>query len=90
MRTQDILEEIGDINPEALTADGFEEAIVGYVERFGQPPVALYDRDKCISILMGRDKMPKQEAEEYFSFNVIGAGMGEGTPAFATIRRAVK
>lgn len=90
MKAEDIRENIADINPEAQFADGFEEALVGYVERFGQDPLPLYDREKCILILMVRDSMERDEAEEFFSFNVIGAWVGDGTPAFATIRRAVK
>lgn len=75
------------VNPEALLADGFESALLGYVERFGMDPVALYDRDKCIEILMKRDGMDFEDAREYFDFNTIGAGMGKNTPAFASFPR---
>jgi hypothetical protein len=68
---------------EAMLADGFEEALIGSVRRFGQGPIALYDYDKCIQILM-RDGTSYEEAVEHFEFNVIGAWVGEGTPAFAT------
>jgi hypothetical protein len=76
---------VAEINPVALLADGYEDALIGYVERFGQPPIALYDRRKCIEILMLRDRMSYNEAEEFFEFNSIRAWMGENTPAFATI-----
>lgn len=69
---------------EAMTADGFDEALVGYAERFGMGPIALYDRQKYIEILMRRDGMTEEGAEEFFEVNVIGAWVGEGTPAFAT------
>jgi hypothetical protein len=75
-------------NQEMLLADGFEDALVGYVERFGQPPVALYDREKCIEILMTRDGMDHDGAEEFFCVNVIGAWLGENTPAFASLRKS--
>jgi len=78
------------INEQALTADGFDDALIGFVEQFGRPPVALYDYEKCIAILMERDKMARDVAVEFFEFNVIGAGMGESTPAFATILREAK
>lgn len=83
---KEIKNQLEEANPEALLADGFEDALIGYVERFGMEPVALYDRSKCIAILMKRDKMTEESAEEFFQFNVIGAGMGEGTPAFATLK----
>jgi len=70
---------------EATLADGFEDALIGIVEWFGHPPVALYNREKCIAILMERDGMDWEEAEEFFGFNVIGSYVGESTPAFATI-----
>jgi hypothetical protein len=78
-------EEVAEVNEEMLFADGFDEALIGYVERFGMGPVALYDREKCIDILVERDGMSREEAEEFFQFNTIGAWIGENTPAFATI-----
>ena len=67
-----------------MTADGFDEAIIGTVERFGDSEaIVLYDKEKVIQILM--KEMSREEAEEYFYYNIIGAYVGEGTPAFATI-----
>ena len=67
----------------SLLADGFEDALVGYLGRFGQQaPIALYDESKCISILMERDGMTQDDAEEFFAVNVIGAWVGEKTPGF--------
>jgi len=77
------VEYLAELNPEALTADGFAEALIGYVEIFNRI-IAAYDRSKCIKILMKRDGMSEEEAQEYFEFNVIGAYMGENTPAFLT------
>lgn len=60
---------------EWLSADGFEDAILGVSnERL------VYSMTKCIEILMKRDGMTEEEAMEYFSFNVEGAYMGEKTP----------
>ena len=68
---------------EAMLADGFEKALVGYAQRF-HAVIALYDRQRCIEILVERDGMTHDEAEEFLEFNTIGAWVGEGTPAFAT------
>ena len=36
-----------------MTADGFDEAIIGTVERFGDSEaIILYDKEKVIQILM--------------------------------------
>tara|TARA_R110000764_G_scaffold163628_1_gene250794 strand:+ start:240 stop:533 length:294 start_codon:yes stop_codon:yes gene_type:complete len=65
-----------------LKADGFNEAIMGIVQRCGQEDVILYDTDKVIEGLMNGDDMSYEEAVEYFDFNIRGAWMGDGTPAF--------
>lgn len=82
MNRSEILEVLTD--HEALLADGFEDALLGYAERFGMPIVAMYDRPKCIEVLCTRDGMTEEEAEEYFEFNVIGAWVGDSTPIFVT------
>jgi hypothetical protein len=77
------LEEIIEWYPdeEFLSADGFEEAIIGVaaIKQTAQL-VLVYSKSKCLEILITRDKMGKEEAEEYFDFNVEGAYMGEKTP----------
>jgi hypothetical protein len=67
----------------ALLADGFEDAILGVIERCGQPPVVIYDRALCIESLI-RGGLSREEAEEHFGFNVEGAWMGLATPGFLT------
>ncbi len=77
------MEEYKDI----LLCDGLEDAFVGVCHRFNQPPIAVYDIEKIIAIYMYRDGMTEDEAREFFEFNVIGAWVGETTPAFIeTIR----
>ena len=65
--------------PELLKADGFDEAILGVVERIGVQAIC-YDLDKVIEILM-RD-MSEEDAWEYYEFNIAGAWVGESTPLF--------
>lgn len=77
-----IAEQLADIDPDILLADGFDAALIGYVEIFTNT-IALYSREKYVGILMEQG-MTYQDAEEYFAFNVIGAYVGEKTPAFAT------
>ena len=80
-RISDLLEEAIFLEPAT-----FDAAILGVAERFGMNPVVCYDRSRCIDIL-ARD-MPRDEAEEFFEFNTIGAWMGEGTPIFVDTRPA--
>lgn len=69
---------------EIMTCDGFEDAFVGVAMRFGQQVVALYDKEKMLQIMMERDEMTYEQALEFFDYNIQGAWVGEGTPAFAT------
>jgi hypothetical protein len=65
---------------DAMTADGFDAAIIGYGTQFNKP-VVVYSRDRVISILMA-DGMTEDEAEEFFEFNIAGAYVGETTPVY--------
>jgi hypothetical protein len=67
--------------PDLLKADGFDEAIIGVVQRIGVQAIC-YDEDKVLEILMERDGMTLIEAMEYFDFNIAGAWVGESTPFF--------
>jgi|688.fasta_scaffold00026_177 hypothetical protein len=65
-----------------LKADGFESAFLGTIDRCGQPTIFVYDYSLAVRLLMTRDKMSMDEAMEYLEFNVVGAWVGAGTPAF--------
>ena len=65
-----------------LLADGFDDAIIGYMEKAGSPIIACYSKTKCIEIL-SKDMNP-EDAEEYFYFNVLGSYVGNYTPCFIT------
>ena len=77
--TREILKTLEELNPEAILYDGFDEAIVGMIARCGTEPLALYDRGKCIRILMDKGAS-HEEAEDYFCYNVEGCWAGPHTP----------
>ena len=72
---------ISDEYPDLLKADGFDEAILGVVQRIGIEAIC-YDLNKVIEILMTRDGMDEEEAWEYYQFNIANAWVGESTPLF--------
>lgn len=92
------IEDIAEINPDALTCDGFDDAIIGMAERINLGPVVAYDVEKMIQILMKDMEVEEEELEEgesienkkyemaleYFYYNIQGAWMGEFTPVFIT------
>jgi len=65
----------------AMTADGLDDAILGLVQIDGLPVIA-YSSSRIINILMERDSMTREEAMEFFSFNIEGAGGSGQFPMF--------
>jgi hypothetical protein len=64
-----------------LFADGLEDAFVGMGQQFNRH-VAVYDLDRIIEVLMRRDGMSYDDAQEHIEFNVLGAWAGPQTPIF--------
>jgi len=75
---EQLLESIAEFNPEALLADGLEDAIVGYDTK-GR---VIYSVGSIIYILVERDGMSYEDASEHFSFNIECAYVGEHTPIY--------
>ena len=63
-----------------LLMDGFDEAFIGFSQRINESILAVYSWEKMMSVCIYRDGMTEEEAEEYISFNCIGAWVGEQTP----------
>lgn len=75
-----IRECLSEDNPEALFADGFDDAIIGTARQMNSPTLVVYSVKRCIEILS--KQMDYESAVEYFDFNVRGAYYGEHTPIF--------
>jgi hypothetical protein len=60
--------------------DGYDDAIVGVAERAGEMCV-LYSAEKILEKLMA-DEMSRDDAVDFFYFNINSAYLGEATPAF--------
>jgi len=68
---------------DVLIADGLDAAFIGLAHRAANAhPVAAYRFQKVIEIFEERDGMTRDEAFEFFDYNVIGAYVGDGTPVF--------
>tara|TARA_R110000824_G_scaffold133616_1_gene296417 strand:+ start:227 stop:526 length:300 start_codon:yes stop_codon:yes gene_type:complete len=77
-RLEELKETISQHNPEALFADGHDHAIMGYATD-GR---VIYSVDQIICGLMNRDGMTAEEADEFFSFNIECAYVGDYTPIY--------
>lgn len=73
-----VREAMEDLNPQALYLDGFDDAIVGYANQWGSPPLVVYDGEKIVEILS--QDMSLEEAQEFFAHNIECAYVGPGTP----------
>lgn len=76
---------MAELNPEALLADGFEDALVGWTVNHHHAHVAVYDVGRCLRTLVERDGMTPEDADEYLSFNTLGAYVGENGPLFMAL-----
>jgi hypothetical protein len=61
-----------------LTADGFDSCLIGKDSK----DRAVYDADAMISVMVERDDMTREEAEDYFWYNIDGSYMGDETPIY--------
>jgi hypothetical protein len=59
----------------------FDHAILGLVHGFGQEPAVLYDEEKVLTAMVADGTNP-DDAYDWFTFNTIGAFLGEATPRF--------
>ena len=77
----DKLRDIGVEN--ALVMDGYDDCVIGVLERYGMPPIVLYDKEKVIQRII--DLSPGstyEDAIEYYEHNQLGGWHGENTPGF--------
>jgi hypothetical protein len=76
---------IEDINEQAegaILLDGFNDAIIGIVEEFGNGPRVLYSKNKILQTLEDRDGMSPFESVEFYDYNILGLFAGEQNPIF--------
>ncbi len=77
-RLEELKETISEHNPEALFADGFDNAMLGY----STDCKVIYSVDQIVATLVERDGMTPDEAIEFFNFNIECAYVGEYTPIY--------
>ena len=77
-RIKELKESIEVANPDAMLADGHDDALAGW----STDGRAIYFIDAIIGTLMERDGMTYEEAYEFFDFNIAGAYVGEYTPIY--------
>ena len=80
---------IEDRGLKAVFLDGFDNSIIGSTDLMDGGVSICYDTEKIIQTLQ-KHGMYREEAQEYFDFNVAGCKFSEGNPVFVdTVRSLV-
>tara|TARA_B110000495_G_C22648534_1_gene384607 strand:- start:286 stop:588 length:303 start_codon:yes stop_codon:yes gene_type:complete len=77
-KVADLIDVISELNPEAMLADGFNDSIMGY-DKDGR---VIYSVENIIHTLIERDGMSREEAVEFYDFNIECAFVGDYTPIY--------
>jgi len=68
--------------PYMITLEGFDDAYEGFVvqEKLQRPTVAVYNRTKCVEIIMRDKNYSREKAIEYFEDNIENMWEGDDAP----------
>ena len=69
----------------AVLLDGLEDCIVGIVEEFGNGRRMLYSKELILQKLQTRDLMTREDAEEFYDYNILGLHAGEQNAVFLDV-----
>jgi len=67
---------------EIVILDGYDDALIGIADLMNLGFVAVYSSSEIIKIMMEKDSMDLDTAEEFFYYNIKGSYIGEKTPIF--------
>lgn len=87
MTFDEFKEVVAEVNPDALLADGLEDAAIGYTLNTHGEHVVVYDYDKCVEAIVGAGDMSHEDAEEYLAFNTLCAYVGPHGPLYVKVLR---
>lgn len=79
MTPQHFINELSDLNPEAVFFDNMDSAIVGLGYIGGADPVPVYSRAKIYEKLFA-DGFSVEDANEYYACKFFALRAGEHTP----------
>lgn len=93
--SEEAIEKIKIANPEARTADGFDDCLIGHLKLDTGKVILLYNKEAMIAQLVKEysedtsglfdgEEDCETSAFEHYGYNIIGSYM-EGIPAFAVL-----
>jgi hypothetical protein len=83
MRVRELADRLLDIGVEsALVMDGYDDCVIGVMERYGMDPIVIYDKESVIQRLMDEGCDSYEGALKYYEFHQLGGWHGPKTPGF--------
>ena len=73
---EEISEKFEEMGETVMLMDGFDEAFIGWSQRINEPILAVYSWDLMMKVCVERDGMTDEEADDYISYNCLGAWVG--------------
>jgi len=78
--SREALERLMDVYPGLARKDGYDDCILGVVDRCGLEPFLLYDKEAVLAKLGETEGLTYEEASEFHDYNQ--AWVGDATPGF--------
>lgn len=79
MDAQRVLDQLSDLNPDAVLFENMNSALVGVGYISDADPVAVYSKARIYSKLLG-DGLSDEDAEEYYRGKFVAVRAGNQTP----------
>ena len=74
--TRELFQIIGEHHPQAVSLDGLEGIIAGVCTSNSEEGQLVYFKNDILELLVNRDKMSWDEAEEFYEYNILGTTTG--------------
>lgn len=72
-------------SPTIVSLTGYEDCIVGVVDKLGEPSSLCYDTEKILAKIQERDGMSREDAVDFFCFNISTLYAGPASPCFLSL-----
>lgn len=75
-----VLEQIQNINPEAIKFDGLDDAVIGFGNHCGKDAVLIYSYRGIVTELIRQMNCNRDDADDWFNCNIENVYLGPHMP----------
>ena len=79
MDAKRVLDQLSDLNPEAVLFENMNSALIGIGYISAADPVAVYSKSRIYNKLL-RDGLSPEDADEYYTGKFVAVRAGDHTP----------